>query len=119
MDLIFDLPGVKKIVRTVQCGDGQLDTGVSDDDVPLDFLMNFRVGQLPVYLTAIQVSGLDPADFGVADQAWGSNDDTGHRWTMDPDVHKGFYWNCSIDDLQKFHQAFDAVLKAHPTFAHC
>jgi hypothetical protein len=119
MDMIFDLPGVKKIVKSFQCGfDDTQDTGVTDDNIPMDHATNFRVAQLPLYLTAIQHAGLNPADFGIADQAYGNNSDTGVRWACDPDVYKGFYYACGDDDMQKFYAAMADVIKAHPTFAH-
>jgi hypothetical protein len=118
MDMIFKLDGLKKIIDVYKGDFDGPDTGVSDDGVPLTFLTNFRPHMLPVYLTAIQHAGLKAVDFGVADVAYGYNSDTGVRWVHDLDVYKGFYWNCSHDDLQKFHRAYDAVLKAHPTLKH-
>ena len=116
MDMIFQLDGVKKIVDVFHDDYDGPDSGVSDDGLPLTFLTNFRPHQLPIYLTAIQHAGLNASDFGIADQAYGFNADTGVRWPHDPDVYKGFFYNVDHDDLQKFHRAFDAVLKAHPTF---
>jgi hypothetical protein len=116
MDMIFKLDGVKKIVNVTHCDYDGPDTGISDDGIPLTFLSNIRPHMVPVYLTAIQHAGLKADDFGIADVAYGYNATTGVRWALDLDDYKGFYWNCSQDDLQKFHKAFDDVLKAHPTF---
>ena len=116
MDMIFDLPGIKKIVSTYPGDFDDTDVGIPDDGPQMDFLTNFRCHMLPVCLTAIQHAGLNAADFGIADVAYGHNSDTGVRWALDLDEYKGFYRNVSHDDLQKFHKAFEDVLKAHPTF---
>lgn len=117
MDMIFDLPGIKKVVKSFPDDLDGPDTGVTDDDLPLTFLTNFQPHRLPVYLTAIQHAGLNASDFGIADVAYGYNPDTGYRWAHDLDAYKAFFYNLDHDDLQKFHRALDAVFKAHPTFA--
>lgn len=116
MDMIFDLPDVQKVSRQF-INDFDSVVGVTDDSTAFDHLTNFRAHMLPVYLTAIQQSGLDPKSFAIADQAMGFNATTGAKWDLDDD-YRGFFFRNSLDDLQKFHTAYAAVLKAHPTFKH-
>ncbi|BDD79816.1 hypothetical protein [Burkholderia phage FLC9] len=116
MDMIFDLADVQKVTRQ-HIDDFDSVSGFTDDSQPFCHLTNFRAHMVPVYLTAIQQSGLDPKDFAIADQAMGFNACTGAKWDLDDD-HRGFFYRCNNDDLQKFHQAYANVLKAHPTFKH-
>lgn len=116
MELISELLGVKKIVHQFE---GAYDDtiGVVEGDVMYTFLTNFRSAKLPVYLTAIKQSGLNPEDFAIHDEAYGFNEDTGARWRLDDD-YRAFFYNVSHDDLQVFHRAMKEVESNHLTFKH-
>lgn len=115
MDLVTQLPDVQKVLyKKIDLLDNPV--GLTLDADMFSHLTDFPEHFLPVYLTAIQHSGLNPKDFAISDWVIGEIDMEIPGPKHFPEMKRGLYYRCDSDELKKFIQAVGEVIEAHPGF---